>query len=128
MLWSTQARAAYPRKLDNHVLVLAHELSGSNGADPVALIDSLLLFFDAVVVPDFSIEQTIDLLGQQKAEAYRTNGLVLCSDNSFVETLAHGTLSTEPYTALFDLELADPGLERTPQIRREPGGSVRDCL
>jgi len=80
-------------------------------------IDTLLLFFDSIVVPDLTSEELARSLGDKKIEVYRQHGLLKCSDNSFVEARAYGAEGTPKLDGLYDLNLVFDALPEDAKAR-----------
>lgn len=114
-------RSNYQSGAEQYVVVLAKDLESPKNAQGESLIDTLLLFFDGIIVPDFTIEDLSILLGDAKAEKYRENDLIRCSDNSFIE----GWQFNEFLHSKYDFRLADPSLE---DAITAPNESVRYSL
>ncbi|MDD5306017.1 MAG: hypothetical protein PHU25_01730 [Deltaproteobacteria bacterium] len=75
-------------------------------------IDTLLLFFDSLVVPSITIETLARALGDKKLEVYQQHGLLKCSDISFVQAQVGGVdaLGGDKQKALFNLDLIGDAL------------------
>jgi hypothetical protein len=81
-----------------------------------SFLDSLLLFFDSLIIPDLTNDQLSKVLGDKKYATYRGADLIRTSDNSYVHANAVGmaTLPSElnpRYPLLWDHQLLDPDLE-----------------
>lgn len=100
-------------KVFRRALFLSREFESLDNTSLEMGIDALLLFFDSLVIPDWHVEDLHKVLGQDKFDAYRSEGIVQCSDNSFVNAEFRGIgPDTKPYSLdEYDLELAAYGLE-----------------
>lgn len=118
-------KSNYRSSANKYVVVLAKDLESPENTEGESLVDTLLLFFDGIIVPDFTIESFGKLFGDKKANIYRENDLIKCSDNSYVEALEYGLISENIPTSEYDFKLSDPNLEHTATA---PNKSVRYSL
>lgn len=114
--------AFYQRIRDTHafsdpgtVFALSKELENPDDTGAfTSYIDTLLLFFDSVIVPSITVDQLVHALGEQKYEAYCGRNLLKCSDISLVQARAFGVenIGTGNEQSLFDLDLIGNALPR----------------
>jgi hypothetical protein len=108
----SQLRNSSVYELENEMVILAHELEDPENEGAESLVDTLLLFFDSLIIPDYTFKDLVRVFGDDKAEVYRNNNLIKCSDNSFVELLGFGVNPSKPYSSEYDFSLANPAFNK----------------
>ncbi len=108
-------KANAPLTSGSHVLVLAKDFEDPDDPSAGSLVDTCLLFFDRLIVPDWNIKDFVRALGEEKASQYRSNELIYGSDNSFIATTFRGLNTPKTFRNTesdpmfeFDFELGAP--------------------